>query len=343
MNQTSQTNCLSRRDTLKTLGVGALAFGAPALLTRHTRAETLGNDEHRYEWNGAWLQLPKGKSIGYTHGVVVDEDGLIYIFNQSPDALLVCDPDGKIVKAWGSEFQKGAHGLHLSKEDGQEYLYLTDYELHEVVKTDKDGKEILRLGMPQESGLYNDVSEYRPTNVAVAPNGDIYVTDGYGKSWIHQFNKNGEYLRSWGGPGAERGQLSCPHGLWIDRRGEEPLIVVADRVNVRLQYFTLDGRPRRIFNQELRYPCDFDTKDGCLLVPDLHGRVTIFNQENQLITHLGDNPEVQKQAGYPNLPHEQRQAGKFISPHAARWDREGNIFVVEWVSDGRVTKLRRVS
>ena len=80
-----------------------------------------------------------------------------------------------------------------------------------------------------------------------------------------------------------------------------------------------------------------------MLVPDLFGRVTILDGNNEVITQLGENPNVNKTEGYPNLPHEDRHAGKFISPHGACWDRAGNIFVAEWINDGRVTKLRRVS
>lgn len=343
MSMEKKKSAVNRRTAVKSLGIAALASGLPALLTSKSRADAMGKDEHRYELVKDWLKLPNGVQTGYTHGVAEDKEGRIYIFNQSKDAMLVCDPDGKVIKTWGDKYQKGAHGLHLSREADGEFLYLSDYELHTVTKTALDGEEVFTLTVPKESGLYNDEAEYKPTNVAVAPNGDIYIGDGYGKSWIHQYNKKGEYIRSWGGPGQERGQLSCPHGLWVDSRGGEPVLVVADRANVRLQMFTLDGHPLAFVSEELRYPCDFDIRGTDLLIPDLHGRVTIFDKDNKLVTHLGDNPDIQKHPKYPNIPHEERIPGKFISPHAARWDRDGNIYVVEWVSDGRVTKLKKVS
>jgi len=117
---------------------------------------------------------------------------------------------------------------------------------------------------------------------------------------------------------------------------------VADRSNARLQTFSLDGKHIGFVTDELRRPCHFDQKNGELLIPDLYGRVTIFDKNNKLITHLGDNLDVWNAKGWPNLPHEMRETGKFVSPHAACWDREGNIYVVEWIADGRVTKLRRV-
>jgi hypothetical protein len=110
-----------------------------------------------------------------------------------------------------------------------------------------------------------------------------------------------------------------------------------------LQFFTLDGKYLATVTDDLRHPCHFDQRAGELLVPDLHGRVTILDRQNRLIVHLGDNPNVQKQTGYPNLPHDQRIPGLFISPHSACWDHKGNIYVVEWINDGRVSKLRKVS
>jgi hypothetical protein len=120
-------------------------------------------------------------------------------------------------------------------------------------------------------------------------------------------------------------------------------VLVADRGNTRLQYFTMDGEYLSMVTEELRRPCHFDIRDKDLLIPDLFGRVTIFDADNKLITHLGDTPDVDKHPDYPNLPHDQRIPGKFISPHSAIWDRAGNIYVVEWISDGRVTKLARKS
>lgn len=306
------------------------------------KADVMGTGEHRYELVGGWGKLPEGKSFGYTHGLAEDSRGRIYVHNQSPDAVAVFDPGGTFITSWGNEFAAGAHGMQLRKEGPAEYLYLADIARHTVVKTTLDGEVVWTKAHPQESGVYEKPEAYTPTNVAFAPNGDFYVADGYGQSYIHHYNLQGEYLRTWGGKGSEPGKMSCPHGIWVDTRGMEPVIVVADRANIRLQYFTLDGRHIGFVTDELRHPCHFDQRGSDLLIPDLFGRVTIFDKNNKLITHLGDTPGVEKLPGYPNLPHEQRVPGKFISPHAAIWDRQGNIYVAEWINDGRVTKLRRV-
>lgn len=301
----------------------------------------LGTGAHRYTWIDGWAKLPAGKAFGYTHGVCEDAQGRIFIHNQSEDAVAMFDADGQFLGSWGAEFKDGAHGMQYHQEDGGEFLYFCDIARRIVVKTDLDGNEVFRLEYPKESGVYAGPEGYCPTNVAVAATGDFYVADGYGSSYVHQYTAAGDYVRTWGGPGSEPGQMKCPHGIWIDTRGPEPLVLVADRANVRLQYFTLDGEFVRMTAHDLRHPCHFDQRGDELLIPDLFGRLTIFDGEDRLITHLGDNPGIEKAEGYPNIPHASRVPGRFISPHAAIWDRAGNIYVVEWISDGRVTKLLR--
>src|SRR5205823_10385374 len=136
------------------------------------------------------------------------------------------------------------------------------------------------------------------------------------------------------------GQLAEPHGIWTDTRDPaNAKVVVADRANHRLHYFTLDGKFDSLVPHDLRRPCHFDQRGTDLLIPDLEGRVTIFDKDNKLITHLGDNPDPAKRAKN-RVPDDQRVAGQFCSPHGAIWDRAGNIYVGEWLWDGRVTKLR---
>jgi DNA-binding beta-propeller fold protein YncE len=321
----------------------SLFAAAPTLLIAgRSKSVVLGSGSHKYEVAEGWGRLPEGVRYGYTHGVAVDSQQRIIIHNQSKDSVILFDRKGKFIKSWGPEFEKGAHGLTLHREGGTDYVYLADYARHIVVKATVDGETVWTLRYPQEPDVYSSEDQYKPTNVAVASNGDVYVADGYGLSWIHQYDSKARYIRSWGGKGKDAGQLDCPHGIWVDTRGANPVLTVADRSNQRLQLFTMDGKHAGFVNDELRRPCHFDQYKDELYIPDLWGRVTIFDKNNRLITHLGDNPEVWKAKGYPNLPQEQRIQGKFISPHSAAVDSDGNIYVVEWISDGRVTKLRRV-
>lgn len=302
----------------------------------------LGEGTHTYEWVEGWAKLPEEVVLGYTHGVVTDREDRVYIHNQSPHAVVILDRDGHYQGAWGEDFAAGAHGLYLSRENGDEYLYLSDYARHLVVKATLDGRVIYTLGVPPLPDVYPTEDLYKPTDACVAPNGDVYVCDGYGQSWVHRYDAAGEYLGSWGGKGSEPGQLNCPHGIWIDTRGDEPVVLVADRGNVRIQIFSLAGEHLGFVTDELRYPCCFFEHEGDLVVPDLHARVTIFDDDNRLITHLGDQPGVWQTEGWPNLPDEAFSVGLFSSPHAACVDSRGDLYVVEWTAKGRVTKLARV-
>ncbi len=340
----------TRRSFLQTsllAGLGA-AF-LPALRAADKSGSSpvvLGAGEHQYEAIHDWGELPSHLKYGNTHGVCEDSQGRIIVKHtvgagsEKDDAIVMFDAKGKFVRSWGAEFKGGAHGLHLNREGGEEFLYLADPSRHLMVKTTLEGREVFTLKYPEESGLYNSGEEYHPTNVATAPNGDFYVADGYGKSWIHQYNAQAKYIRSFGGPGKERGQTQCSHGLMVDTRGQEPVLVVADRSNRRLQYFSLDGRHLRFVTQELRAPCHFHQRGGVLLIPDLESRVTLFDASDKLLVHLGDGGH------YGELRAKPRDAfipGKFVAPHSACFDHAGNIFVVEWVEVGRVTKLRKVT
>ncbi|MFG0244391.1 MAG: hypothetical protein ACF8R9_16565 [Phycisphaerales bacterium JB054] len=348
-NEPNRRQFLAQAGAAAALGAGAsLAAGMPAFVRTSNKSGldpiVLGEGDHQYECVHDWGELPGHIRYGNTHGVCEDSQGRIYIkhtvhaTSDSADAIVVFDADGKFITSWGAEFRGGAHGLHLQKEADGEYLYLCDPNRHLVVKTTLDGEDVFRLGVPEASGLYNSEGEYRPTNIAVAPNGDFYVGDGYGKSWIHQYNRRGEYVRSFGGPGNQRGQVSCPHGLMVDTRHDEPELIVADRSNNRIHRFDLEGRVLGLVTDELRSPCHFHTHGSDLLIPDLAARVTIFDGDNRLITHLGDGENY----GLRGEPREKFIPGKFIAPHGAIFDHSGNIFVVEWVEVGRVTKLRRL-
>jgi hypothetical protein len=348
--QQTDLHTTNRRTFIKQMSVAAAAISAPNIILADDKTGSkpviLGSGEHQYECIHDWGELPTKIKYGNTHGVCQDRNGRIYIKHtvgagsECSDAIVVFDENGKFITSWGSEFKGGAHGLHINKEGRHEYLYLADPSRHLVKKTTLEGKEIFTLKVPMESGCYNNEGEYHPTNVATAPNGDFYIADGYGKSWIHQYNQKAKYIRSFGGPGKERGETSCSHGLMVDTRGKEPILVVADRSNRRLQYFTLDGHSKGFTTDELRAPCHFHLRGNMLLIPDLESRVTLFDENNKLIEHLGDGGHYN---GIRDKPRSAFTAGKFVAPHSAYFDHEGNIFVVEWVEVGRVTKLRKIA
>ena len=204
----------------------------------------VGQGAHRYEWVPDWLTPPGTLIWGNTHGIAQDAAGRIYITHTvhpdspSGDAIAVFDKHGKFLTSWGKQFRGGGHGLDLRKEGHQEFLYHCDTEHRVVTKTALDGTVIWNKTAPVESGVYKDGSPFIPTNVAFAPDGGYYIADGYGSSWIHQYSAKDEYVRTFGGLGTDPGKVHTPHGLWVDTRLSEPALVVADRSNHRLQYFT---------------------------------------------------------------------------------------------------------
>jgi hypothetical protein len=329
-----------------------------------SRAPVLGSGAYTYEAIHDWGTLPATLKWGNTHGVVEDSQGNIYVHHtvhqtsESADSMVVFDANGKFIRSWGKEFRGVAHGLHIRKEGRDEFLYLTvnatnprltpQPELQAVVvKATPKGEIVWRIQGPPDGDAYKPGADgaakrYNPTNVAIAPNGDVYVGDGYGSYFVNQYNAKGEFIRTFGGKGADPGQLNEPHGIWVDTRGAAPVLVVADRRNNRLQRFTMDG-VHVDFVPGFRLPCHFHERAGTVVIPDLHGRVTLIDKTNQVIEHLGDSNAENWNSPLRTQPREAFIPGQFICPHGACFDHTGNIFVVEWVEVGRVTKLRKVA
>jgi DNA-binding beta-propeller fold protein YncE len=302
----------------------------------------IGNASHRYEVATDWGKLPSHLSYGYTHGVCVDAQDNVYVHNTSKDAVVVFDRSGKFLDSWGSEFEGGAHGFYLHMDsDGKEYIYYADTQRSLLVKTTLQGEVIFRVGTPNRPDLYDQERKYVPTDVCVAPNGDIYVSDGYGQSYVHHYDHQGTYKGSWGGNGKEAGQLNSPHGISVNLRGIEPELYIADRSNNRIQVFTMEGKHKRFIDHNLDLPCSFYFFGDEVYLPDLHSRITILDKDDRLITHLGEDQQAYKQEGWPNLPKSYYRPDRFSSPHGICVDSHGDIYLAEWISDGRVTKLIR--
>lgn len=312
----------------------------------------IGIGDYRYEWIDEWAKVPDTESHrtnGRTHGVVASKDGSIYVFTQGNPGVLVFDADGKMISSWGDRFA-GAHGMTLVEEDGIEYLWLADEKSKEVVKTTLTGETVMNLPMP-EHDAYADGGPYIPTWVAVheerhGGNGDIWIADGYGMSLIHRHNKAGEYLGSVSGEKAV-GRFACPHGIAFDYRSGNPELWVADRGNERVQVLDPEGNLiRQVGAKTLHSPCMFDFYENLCLCPELLARVDLLDEYDRVVAMLGDNGNIL--SGTPGWPNHDKQGeliqpGKFNSPHGGCFGPNGDIYIVEWIIGGRITKLKKLS
>lgn len=354
-----QRGLLTRRSLLMRAGATAAAAVITDLLaSRDAEAMQnapkliLGAGSLRYECVHDWLVPPDTHKWGDTQGVAQDEKGNIYISHtvgdgsQSNDAIYVFSKDGKFLRSFGAQFKGGGHGLDIRKEDGIEYLYHCDTAHRTVVKTTLAGGVLWTKGLNDlivdTSRLYKTDSNFTPTNVALAPSGDFYITDGYGSDYITQYNVKGEFIRVFGGKGSEPGKVQNAHGIWVDTRGNEPQVVVADRANHRLQYFSMDGKHIKFDSDGMRLPCHFDVRGDMLLVPDLSSIVTILDKNNKVAVALGDGTTVANLPGR-GRPRSEFVPGKFVHPHSAKFLKNGDVLVVEWLPIGRVTLLKKLS
>lgn len=337
---------VSRREAVKLTAIAAVlpSFFVRAAPRSGLTNPVLGSGEHTYECIHDWLKPPEGLSWGDTHGLAQDSNGLLYVAHtvgpqsSKPDAVVVFDPSGTFLTAWGAEFRGGAHGLDVRREGDDEFLYHCDTRRRLVVKTSLKGEVVWQREYPKESGKYESANQYCPTNVAFLPSGDLLIGDGYGSSFVHQYSSSGEYKKTLIQPGKDTGRVSCPHGLWVDDRTSTPRLAVADRGNRRIQYFTLDGEHLGFATAGVRMPCHFKTQGELLLVPDLESVITLLDKDNNVLVHLGDGHP----SGLRGKPRTEFIPGKFIHPHTAIFLNNGDILVAEWVPIGRITLLRRV-
>jgi hypothetical protein len=348
--------------TRRTFVAAGAASAAPFFIKGADKAGTklpvIGEGEHQYECIHDWGELPSSIRYGNCHALAEDAQGHIYVLHtvnaasQSDDSLVVFDAKGKFVRSMGWQFKRGAHGLHIHREGGREYLYISDSQHKIVSKRTLQGEEVWTIGYPTESKPYQIVGgsqgiSYRPTNVAVAANGDVYVGDGYGSWYINRYNKDAHFQANFGGKGSgagnELGALNTPHALMVDTRGETPRLMVTDRGNARLQRFGLDGKPIDTVEGVI-LPCFLHARMDTVVVADLASRVTLLDSTNKVILHLGDGKYTAEQRNTLRATEDRRafEPGKFVAPHSAIFDHAGNIFVAEFVEIGRVTKLRKV-
>jgi peptidylamidoglycolate lyase len=277
--------------------------------------------------------------IGPAHGgAAIDRAGNVYVSTDTPRGILVFGPDGKYQRNFGPTL---IHGLHLQREADGEYLYAARPSAHEVLKIKTDGTVAWTMGYPEASGVYTKADEFNPTNMVALPDGTIFVADGYGKNYIHKFEKDRKYVKSFGGQGgnpAEDGKFNRCHGLAVDRRGPTPMLIVCNRESGRVEQWDTDGNLVKVLQRGLRMPAAAHVRGDYVAIAELQGRVTILGKDNSIVAQVGDNPKETQRANF-GLEPAQWTEGICNSPHAVALDRAGNLVVSEWSKFGRVLKF----
>lgn len=287
-----------------------------------------------------WEQLPDGFHHGDVAGVAVDSADRVYLFTRRESRILVYERDGSFVAAWGEDFfTPRTHGLTIGPDDT---LYCVDEGHHAVYRFTPEGRLLQTIGTPDtpsDTGYDGSLASItrggppfnRPTNLAVAPGGDLYVSDGYGNARVHRFRPDGRLVRSWGEPGTGPGEFNLPHGILVTGDGR---VLVADRENDRIQVFDGDGgfleewadvqrptnlaldRAGRIHVSELWRPAgDASMRTGAS-EEDRPGRVSIYEPGGRLVERWGASPD-------------RAAAGAFVAPHDIAVDSHGDVYVGE--------------
>lgn len=340
------TNCNRRAF----MSVATIAAGAPAMSTLAASEASrtplpsvlTGNGEWTYEVVAGWGSLPAGTNFGGTHGAIArDRAGNIYVSTQSATGVLVYGPDGKLIRTIANAYPE-VHSLVHAEEHGEEVFYATvqkgtPQENWLFLKLKTDGRVTMKITAPPEAG-FKSPNEWRLTAAVPAPDGSIFIANGYGDSRIFRFDKNGNYLGSFAEKGKKEGQLDCSHGLTLDLRYDQPLLLVCDRENRRLCHFDLDGKYVRTVTEHLRRPCQVSFRGDYAVVSELEGRATILDRDNVPVAFLGDNPQKTQWAKY-ELDPDDIHAGVFSAAHGCFIDSDANIYVSDWNQTGRVTKL----
>ncbi|GBL29262.1 hypothetical protein EMGBS10_04120 [Opitutia bacterium] len=296
--------------------------------------------EVKYELVPDFLKPAEGrKTIGNGHGeIAVDSAGLIYVSVQEKDAgLQVYDQTGKFVKAL--KLPASLHGFVIRKTDEGEFIFAAVLSEQRVIKCKLDGTivmEIKKEAFPEaqaKAGL-------KLTNCDVAANGDIYAVDGYGKSWVFQFDKTGKFKQVFGGPTQKVNDkpFANTHKIFVDNRFSPARLLCLDRGNNRMFHVDLDGKnPQMIADKGLRNPSSASFHGDLMCVAEIAGRVSVWNKEGKMVAELGAN-DTKGQTNTPGVKPEAWRTGVVTSPHGITFDGKGNILETEWNQFGRVLR-----
>ena len=303
----------------------------------------MGSGALTFETVPGWGLRPDGNSaLGPTHGgVVVDEAGNVY--TSANAGVFVFSPDGKLVQSYLGGDYTSLHDIEIRKEGDDEFIYGARNQAAEGIKFNAhSGEVVLKLPLPEEAGLGQ--VKFSPTAITVAPNGDIFLSNGYATNHIFKFDKDGKYLMHFGKKGNGMKEFNTAHGMTLDSRYETPRLLICDRNHQpkgRLLHYSLDGEFIEEVVTGLGMPTSVAIRGDYVAVPDLHGRLVVLNKTNTIVAVLGHNPDPGKGRSY-NIPQDQWVVGVFSGTHGSYWDAKGNLYVQDWNVSGRLMKLLRV-
>jgi DNA-binding beta-propeller fold protein YncE len=286
----------------------------------------LGTGDFKFRLEPNWAKLPDGWDFGEVASVAVDKRDRIYVFSRSEHPVTVFERDGTFIKAWGEGMFTRPHGLFIGPDES---IYCTDDGEHTVQKCTLDGKLLMTIGTPKKpSVMWSNTPFCACTQTALSPEGDIYVSDGYGNACVHKFSPNGKHILTWGMSGSEPGEFNLPHNICCD---EDGWVYVADRENHRIQVFDGKGkyqsqwnnlhRPSTIYMPGGKCPYCYIGECGPVMsinrtAVNMGPRLSIVTKDGKLVARLGDRTKE-------NFP------GPFTSPHGIAVDSKGDIYVGE--------------
>jgi DNA-binding beta-propeller fold protein YncE len=264
-----------------------------------------------------WPQLPENIKFGSVSAVATDSKDRVYVFHRGKQPIMVFDRQGKFLRSWGDDVVKTAHGLRIDRENN---VWVTDMGHHLVMKFDAQGKLLMTLGKKDRPGNTPDQFN-RPTDIAIAPSGEFYVSDGYGNSRVVKFSREGKFLKEWGRKGKKEGEFDLPHSISLDAEGR---VYVGDRENKRIQVFDGEGKFLAQFTESGAPYGLFLTGEGRLFVADgVAGWIRVLDLKGKPLGRWGE-----KGTG----------AGQFNLPHMLCVDSQGAVYVTE-VDGKRVQKF----
>ena len=327
-----------------TIAFALVAGLAPPILASDTTPPVrMGCGLMTFDTVPGWGLGPDGKSVlGPTHGgVAVGKDGNVY--TSAHAGVFVFSPEGKVLRSFLGDKYSDIHDLKIRDEEGGEFIYGARNANAEGVKFNASTGEIaLKLPFPEESGL--KLKQFNPTAITVAPNGDIFLSDGYASDHIFKFDKAGKYLMNFGTKGNGLKEFNTAHGMTLDTRYSPPRLLICDRNHEpkgRLLHYSLDGEFIEEVATGLGMPTSAAVQGDYVSVPDLHGRLVILDKGNTIVAVLGNNADPSKRANF-NVPQGEWIEGIFSGTHGSSWDKDGNLYVQDWNVAGRIMKLVRV-